>query len=114
MKQYPLPIQDRIQEVILELDDFIKEEGIDTNILKELLCESLLPKFISGDELTWEYNEIEYLLKLSIVNTIIEGLKSQGYLNSVEDENGEEWLWATEEGKQALEEHKPKKRKKRK
>lgn len=118
MEQYPLPIQEKVKEIISSLSEFIIEEKVKVNILEEMLCESLLSKFIAGYELVWDSKEMEYLLKLSITNSIIEELKSNGYLNSIEDENGEEWLWATEKGKEALELHekskKGKKGKKRK
>ena len=116
MKHYPLPIQEKVKEVIFSLreDNFFEKEEVKDSILEEILSESLLPKFISGEELTWEYDEIEHLLKLSIVNTVIERLKAEGYVNSVEDETGEEWLWATEKGKEELENQKRKKRKTKK
>lgn len=92
MTQYPEQIQDKVRFALLTMQDFIQEEQVDESILGELLAEALFPRFMSGDELVWTEEEVINIMQLSMVNTLIEGMKTKGYLESVEDENGQEYL----------------------
>lgn len=108
MDQYPQPIQEIVKDAMEDLQIFIYQENIRPDILQDALCESLMKKFVMGEELRWEIEEFEEILKLSVVNTIIEELKDKGYIDSIEDENGKEWMWATEKAKKELANHFPK------
>jgi hypothetical protein len=111
---YPKQVNNTAEYIFEAFTDFMIEENIDPTILREEICKNLLPKFIQGIELTFTEDEILEVMKYAHVNTLIEGLKAKGLINSIEDENGQEWLWATTSGKEALEEHKKTKHKKRK
>ena len=114
MKQYPEQIQTKVNIALEVMQDFILQEQVDQDILSELLAEALFPKFISGDELAWSEEEITNLMQLSVINTLIEELKTKGYVESVEGEDGEEYLWQTEKSVREIEERESKKKTKKK
>lgn len=120
MKHYPEQVQLVVQKALDTegLQNFVRDEEVDEGILTDLLCESLFPKYMAGDELVWTEDEVEHIMKMAMVNTVIESLKSNGYLDSIEDENGEEIMWITQKAKDELaeqeEQKKPKKKKKKK
>jgi hypothetical protein len=85
--------------------EFMEIEKVDKDILRELLGDSLIPKFCGGLDLVWEEEEFEEILKVSIVATTLKNMKETGLINSFEDEDGEETYFLTEKGKQYSQEN---------
>lgn len=99
MNNYPEQVEQRAQEAFDAMTDFCKEEpDVTPEVLYEELCKSLMTKWLDGNELVWTEEEILNVMQMAMVNSIVERLKSEGYVDSIEDENGEEYLWATPKG----------------
>ena len=64
------------------------------------MCESLLEKFLLGEELLWNDEEINQVLKLSIVHSSLKKLKEKGLVDFIQNEEGEEIIFLTENGRE--------------
>ena len=102
MKVYPEQVSEMVSKVVPHFQEFLTNENVPQDILEQFLTE----KFINGEPLQMSDEEVEELMKLSLVENIIGSLKERGFIDSIEDENGEEWYWATKEGLQAAEQEK--------
>jgi hypothetical protein len=98
MKHYPQPVTEALEFGMESFSNYIKEEKINTKVIYEEMGDRLLKKFIDGEPMTWTEDEVLDIMNVSLVNTIIEGLIESGYVKSIEDENGVEYIWATEKG----------------
>lgn len=104
MNIYPQVVVEAAELALEAFKEFAEEEDVNKEILYRLLADSLLEKFIQGTELIWKEGEILDIMKMSIAESVLETLKSAGYIDSIQDESGEEWVWRTEKGNQYLKE----------
>ena len=103
MSNYPERVVERANEALEALTTWCTDEpDVNPDVLHEELCKSLMSKWVDGTELIWLEEEILEIMKMAMVNSIIERLKTDGYVNSIEDEHGEEYLWTTAKGKAQL------------
>jgi hypothetical protein len=102
---YPEPIVEAVEEFIKTgiFDDYFKEENVEPEYLTEQLSHILLTKFIAGEDTSLNEEEICQAMALAGVYSGLESLKKKGLANSIEDEQGEELFFLTQEGKQELE-----------
>jgi len=101
-ENYPEAVQEFVNAT---LDVFVVAGlagEVDMSIFEEELCKVALQKFLSGGELDWSEAEFIDTLNLSIAQSHIAYLKEKGYIDSIEDANGEEIVWATEKGKEII------------
>lgn len=105
-KNYPESVQsvvDKVMNIIVSESYHIRQR-VDLNILEEAICKSALDKFIGGSEMSWDWGEFEDMVSYAEVQTHINYLLKEGWLDSIENENGEEVMWITEKGRSVLNE----------
>lgn len=109
-KIYQPIVLEYVEHLILGLEEsnfFDDYEIEDLTFIREHLSGILTEKFIEGT-LEGEFEEIftedefELLLKEMIAGSILYELKDKSLVNSVEDQDGEEVFFLTEEGKKYL------------
>jgi len=91
----------------LNEDGFFEEFDLEsTDYAMTVFCDKLTDKFIDGKDLSediaFNQEEMEAILKLIIAGTILYEMKDKGLVNSYEDDDTEEVFFLTEEGKQVL------------
>jgi len=69
----------------------------------ETINKFLLPKFINGEELLLIEKEIIELYGMCTANLTISSLKEKGLVDTIENQNGEEIIFLTKEGKKIAE-----------
>jgi len=65
----------------------------------EVINKFLLPKFINGEGLFLEKEEVDILYRMCLAAIGLKSLEEKGLVIIIEDENGEEVVVATEKGK---------------
>jgi hypothetical protein len=107
MTTYPQPVLDNVNSILetCEESELFSDSEVEVNksILENLLLESALDKFLHNDGVfVWYEDEMEVIISEAIIYTAINNLRENGLVDSIEDENGEEVFWATEEGKKLI------------
>lgn len=103
---YQVNIIEKAEDLIsvLEESEFFTEYEIkDRTFAFDYFCEKLTEKFINGtlDEgPNFSEDEMDRYLREIIVGSIVSDLQNDGIIDTVEDENNEEFLFLTEKGKQ--------------
>lgn len=98
---YPNQVVTRATELFNALKTFREEEkDLKEEVLFELLQRNLFDKFIGGIPMEFEEQEFSDLLTLSLIESAVEGLIEKGLIDSIENEEGEEILFATKLGKE--------------
>lgn len=109
MKKTYQPFIIEKSEIIIEslnsVDFFKNEEIKSTEYAKELICDKLTEKFISGqltstDTTLFTEDEMVEILHTITVENALSGLIEKGLINSFEDENGDSVFFLTENGKE--------------
>jgi len=99
MRTYPQPVQDYVNEIIDSIkEDFDSEFGIEE--FRKNCSEKILEKFINGEDLVLDEDEMISVLNLTTAETILNNLKRKEIVDSIEDEHGEEIYFLTARGKQ--------------
>lgn len=107
----PDSVRDVINDYISSVEEsgfFISPEipqGYEENgkiYLWNLLVDNLIKKFIDGDDLILTLNEFEVVLTRTCVYTMMDRMVDKGFLDTFENENGEEMFFITEEGKKVI------------
>lgn len=96
---------DMFLKMLTEIEFFKDNEINNTEFAKKYFCDILTEKFIDGkinDDVLFEDDEIEKILKEIIVGSVLHELKRKGYVDSLDNENSEETFFLTEEGKEYL------------
>lgn len=106
-ENYPEAVQEFVNMTLHTFAEAGLAGEVDMFIFEEGLCKVALQKFLSGGELDWSEAEFIDTLNLSIAQSHIAYLKERGYIDSIEDVNGEEIVWATEKGKEIINNTKP-------
>lgn len=88
---FPQAVCDKSMEAV----SFLEDSGFFTNefnqpdeamkLLYESLCRSLIPKFIDGSELSWEFEELYAILIDSSVRQSINELEKDGIVHVFDD-----------------------------
>lgn len=102
-KDYPEAVQELVNlsmEVAYHHD--IIDETIDPSILEEMLCDNALKKFLGSGEMLWDGDEFVNLVDLATAHTQVNLLQDLGFIDSIEDENGNEVMWLTEKGVETI------------
>lgn len=108
---YPEPIKEALEKYILILDNekfFDDEIEFPPNMqetakthLWNLLGNILMPKFIDGsDNYQATADELNEVIKLTIIQTNLDSLIQDKLVDTLEDENGETIYFVTEKGKE--------------
>jgi len=104
--EYPQPVEEALVDWQEALDDpeFLKEQDIKPSYAKEatraVFGPALLEQWLKTGEAIVPESIAEHLIKKFIVEAIFAELKDMGYVDSIEDERGEEVFWATPKGKE--------------
>ena len=109
-KVYQPIVLEYVENLILGLEDgnFFEDYEIeDLTFVREHLSEKFTEKFIEGTleesfEEIFDEDEFQMLLKELVAGSILYELKEKKFVNSVEDINGEEVFFLTEDGKTFL------------
>ena len=64
----------------------------------EVINKFLLPKFINGDGLLLEEEEVDILYRMCLADIGLNSLEEKGLVTIIEDENGEEVVVVTKKG----------------
>ena len=101
------PVQEYIDILCPHLLDFLKEECQGIEIDNEMLTETfqfvlvppLTKKFIDGDTIIFDEEEILKIFQQLVGNVSLISLRRKGLVDTIENENGEEIVFLTKEGK---------------
>ena len=100
-KNYPDAVRNAVNlamEVIVDAEMVGPETDTDADIMESLLCESALTKFLGDGEIFFNEEEFVSMCHLAAAQTAIRDLKDAGFVDSIEDENGREIMWLTQQG----------------
>lgn len=102
-KDYP----EAVQELLKPTMEIAVSSGLTDNIrieiLEKMLCDIALKKFFGGSEMIWGEEEFSETINLAFAHTQIENLRDLNLIDSIENEEGEEVVWLTDEGKELIE-----------
>ena len=71
---YPYPVEDAIVKAIEAMDSFIRANGVDIDILIDLLGKPLMERYDANEPIKWQEGEIEDIMKKSIFLTTLSKL----------------------------------------
>lgn len=71
-------------------------------ILERRLCEVAFPNWLNGD-ITISEKSLEEVMRSSITEALLSGMREKGLIDSIENETGEELFFLTNYGKESLE-----------
>ena len=91
-----------VVDLLLE-DGFFQEEEIDPRIFYRVLADRILQNWLQNVPLKLDEKEMMEVITRAAASSVLENLKKKGVINSVEDEDGEEHFFLTEEGKKIAE-----------
>lgn len=98
-QNYPDSVRELVEHTLSLASECGLLEDLHPPILEKLLCEAGLQKFISGAEMAWSESELMEYVAISEIQSQIDWLIENDYLDSIEDETGEEILFTTEKGR---------------
>lgn len=101
-KDYPDAVQELVNTTMEVAYAYNLIDDLDPAVLEELLCESALQKFIVGGEMRWDEQEFLETVGIATAHSHINRLKELGFVDSIEDETGEEIIWVTDKGKELV------------
>lgn len=108
MSKYP----EIVEKYILSWAEIIKEsyhdmgetypESVLYASIDKVIGKHALEEFLKNGDPTLSLTDVEAekYMRLIYANTVIENLISLGYIDSIEDENGKEIIFITEQGKE--------------
>lgn len=105
-QDYPEPVALISEKFITVLEEsrFFSDEDVDENITFKEFADSILPKWINGEDIHDEEllseDDFSRILNLSIFKTNLESLRNKNLIDSIEDEKGEEIFFLTKKGKE--------------
>jgi hypothetical protein len=91
-----------VVDLLLE-DGFFQEEEIHPRIFYRVLADRILQNWLQNVPLKLDEKEMMEVITRAAASSVLENLKKKGVINSVEDEDGEEHFFLTEEGKKIAE-----------
>jgi len=102
---YPIPVIEISKEIYDVFEENLVEEIKRPKewckpIGMEVISEFMLPKFLSEGELKLTEKEIDTLYRKCLAELGITSLKEKGLVDIIENENGEEIVFLTSEGKE--------------
>jgi hypothetical protein len=103
---YPTQIEEYLDEWQDALQDpeFLLEHGVDPSYVKEAVRQTfgpiLMEQWISMGEVEITPELADPLIARFIVCAVLLEMKEEGYIDSIEDEDGDEVFWATPKGKE--------------
>ncbi len=103
---YPTCVEDALLEwqEAFEDPEFLQEQGIHPYFVKQatrdVFGQVLTDIWLQTGEAQIGEELAETLIKKFIVAAVLLEMKDAGYVDSIEDENGEEIFWATAKGKE--------------
>jgi len=103
---WPDAVNDAANNMVEAIQDLLDPEETSEHLLREQLSKHLLEKFIAGETLLLTEEEFERAYAIASVHTTLQRLTEGGFVQSVEDEDGEPVYWLTEQGKIKAEEYK--------
>lgn len=101
-KDYPDAVQELVNTTMEVAYHYNIMEDVDPTVLEELLCESALQKFLTDGEMRWDEDEFVDTVGIATAHTHINHLKKLGFVDSIEDEKGDEIIWVTDKGKELV------------
>jgi hypothetical protein len=88
-------------------EGFFEEYGVNPKIgvpvMERRLCESVLPTWLNDGEMTISEDNLESIMRTTVTEALLIGLKGKGLIDSVEDAEGEEVFFLTSQGKEVAE-----------
>ncbi len=96
---YPSHIEDKLDllcEVMANLQD---EHTIYEECVRDVFGPALLQLWFDGKDLEFELAKFEQLLKQTIAASYVKLLQNEGLVDVIENENGEDIIFLTREGK---------------
>jgi hypothetical protein len=104
MRTYPQSVTEFTEKVIETLKeiDFFEIEEVKEEVFYEICCESLLKKFLNGDDIIFRSEEeFTNVAKDSIIMTAAIGLQSKGLVDKIfDDEKDTNVYFLTQKGKE--------------
>lgn len=103
---YPNSVSELTEKLLegLEEEGFFEKEGADYDITFKRFADSVFKNWLSGEELeNISEKEFSQILSLSIIQSDLEGLRSRGVLETIENDEGESMYFLTEKGKGEME-----------
>ena len=112
MMNYPDEVKNYIEEMyaVLEEDGFFKDNEIEENGKKafiEVAGPQFMKRWVSGDmnEVIDEDDTLKLILKQTMALGLLFNVKDKGLLGLLDDENGDEFFYLTQEGHDFLDQN---------
>ena len=104
---YPESVEERIQTCMEVLEDAYKHTFNEYNFerhkdyLQEVIGNIFFQEWLKGtdDEAIFDEEYVHKLIVMADVNAELEDMEKNGYIDSIEDEDGNEVVFLTEKGK---------------
>ncbi len=104
---YPEAVRIVVEPIITNFRQLgVESYIINANVLEKQMCELCLQKFLGDGEVFLEMDEMLSLVEKSFAITAVDELISSGLVDAIEDENGQEIVFLTNKGKDAIDRYK--------
>jgi hypothetical protein len=104
---------EEVKSWALTLTGFLSEEGFFEEygvspvhgipVMERRLCEAILPNWLNDGDMTISEKDLEDVMRASVTEALLSGMKEKGLIDSIEDEAGEEVYFLTHQGKEVAE-----------
>ena len=101
-EDYPDAVREFVIETMKGAERFQLFDDCEPEHLEPLLCERALEMFLGDGVLEWGEEEFLQLLHIAEVHSQLAVLQSEGLIDTIEDERGDEVVWLTDKGKQMI------------
>lgn len=102
---------DAVRTVVEPIMTNFRQLGVESfilnaDVLEKQMCELCLQKFLGDGEVYIEMEEMLDLMQKSLAMTAVDELVNSGLIDSIEDETGQEIVFLTSKGKEAIDKYK--------
>ena len=96
-------IMDCVKDLTWAMPDDDYDQNMHNNHLRELLGEYLLQKWIDGvEEISFTEEILIGMVRTAIAKTILRGLQDKGFIDTIDDSEGNEYVFLTPKGKECV------------
>jgi hypothetical protein len=99
-RNYPQQVADYAFKAVRAVEDSLEEEEIGKQELFDAFGEELMKKFLSGEPLELDEASLEWAFEKAMRNSVFNSLIKKGVIDVIENQEGEEIYFLTQEGKQ--------------
>ena len=100
MTSYPPTVEEKLELVNDILTNIDYQYPVYEHCVREVFGPIFLQQWLDGKEIGFEEEEFERLLKLTIARSLVEEMKEEGLIDTIEDpQKGDDVVFLTQKGK---------------